>query len=226
MRAADRAISAITASTTLTLFAFLGLESATIPAENIRNPEKNIAKATIIGTLLTMVIYVLGTIAVMGILPPEVLKTSQAPFADAAAAIWGETARYLVAGGAVIATFGALDGWILIQGQMPMAAARDKLFPAFFTIKNKKGMPIVSIIVSSVLISIMMAMNFSRSPRRDIPLHDLIIDIHVIARLQLLNPIVPHPPREGQEAVCNSMDPLRDRYRRICIFDVGYYRLW
>jgi len=156
-------LSAITSSTTLTLFAFLGLECATIPAENIRDPEKNIPKATIAGTLLTMVIYVLGTIAVMGILPPGVLKTSQAPFADAAAVIWGEPARYLVAGGAVIATFGALNGWILIQGQLPMAAARDKLFPLWFARKNKKGMPVIGIVLSSILISIMMAMNFSRS---------------------------------------------------------------
>lgn len=156
-------LSAITASTTLTLFAFLGLECATIPSENISNPEKTIARATIIGTLLTTVIYVLGTIAVMGILPPGVLKTSTAPFADAAAMIWGEPARYLVAGGAVIATFGALNGWILIQGQMPMAAARDKLFPVLFARESKGGTPVLGIVVSSVLVSVLMGMNFSRS---------------------------------------------------------------
>jgi APA family basic amino acid/polyamine antiporter len=155
-------MSAITASTTLTLFAFLGLECATIPSENISNPEKTIAKATVIGTLLTTVIYVLGTIAVMGILPPDVLKTSQAPFADAAASIWGEPARYLVAGGAVLATFGALNGWILIQGQMPMAAARDKLFPVIFK-HEKRGTPVLGILISSVLVSVLMGMNFSRS---------------------------------------------------------------
>lgn len=156
-------LSAITATTTLTLFAFLGLECATIPSENIANPEKTIAKATVIGTVLTTVIYVLGTVAVMGILPPDVLKTSQAPFADAAALIWGESARYIVAGGAVIATFGALNGWILIQGQMPMAAARDKLFPVLFKRENSKGTPVLGIVVSSVLVSILMGMNFSRS---------------------------------------------------------------
>lgn len=156
-------LSAITASTTLTLFAFLGLECATIPSENISNPEKTIAKATVMGTLLTTVVYVLGTVAVMGILPPSVLKTSQAPFADAAASIWGEPARYLVAGGAVIATFGALNGWILIQGQMPMAAARDKLFPIIFKHENKKGMPVFGIVISSILVSVLMGMNFSRS---------------------------------------------------------------
>lgn len=156
-------LSAITASTTLTLFAFLGLECATIPSQSIANPEKTIAKATIIGTLLTTVIYVLGTVAVMGILPPSVLKTSQAPFADAAALIWGEPARYLVAGGAVIATFGALNGWILVQGQMPMAAARDNLFPVLFKRESKRGTPVLGIIVSSALVSVLMGMNFSRS---------------------------------------------------------------
>lgn len=156
-------LSAITATTTLTLFAFLGLECATIPAENIANPGKTIAKATIIGTLLTTVIYVLGTIAVMGIVPPDILINSQAPFADAAATIWGEPARYLVAGGAVVATFGALNGWILIQGQLPMAAARDNLFPRFFKKENDKGTPVLAIVVSSILISIFMSMGFSRS---------------------------------------------------------------
>ncbi len=154
--------AAITASTTLTLFAFLGLECATIPSENIKDASKTIPRATIFGTLLTMIIYVLGTVAVMGILSPEALRTSTAPFSDAAAAIWGEPARYLVAGGTVIATFGALNGWILIQGQMPMAAARDHLFPAVFK-KERKGTPVLGIIISSVLVSIMMGMNFSRS---------------------------------------------------------------
>lgn len=155
--------AAITASTTLTLFAFLGLECATIPSENISNPEKTIARATVVGTLLTMVIYVLGTVAVMGILPPEILKTSKAPFADAASLIWGAPGRYLVAAGAVIATFGALNGWILIQGQMPMAASRDNLFPRLFKKESKNGTPVLGIVVSSVLVSVLMGMNFSRS---------------------------------------------------------------
>jgi APA family basic amino acid/polyamine antiporter len=156
-------LSAITATTTLTLFAFLGLECATIPSENIRDPEKTISRATVIGTLLTLVVYVLGTVAVMGILPPEVLKTSKAPFSDAAALIWGEPARYIVAAGAVIATFGALNGWILIQGQMPMAASRDNLFPKIFKKESSKGTPVIAIVVSSVLVSALMGMNFSRS---------------------------------------------------------------
>ena len=67
----------------------------------------------------------------------EELIHSTAPFADTAGALWGETARYIVAGGAVIATLGALNGWLLIQGQVPLAAAQDKLFPKIFEKKNK-----------------------------------------------------------------------------------------
>jgi basic amino acid/polyamine antiporter, APA family len=156
-------LSVITSATTLTLFAFLGLESATIPSGNIKDPEKTIPRATIIGTLLTTAIYFLGTVAVMGLIPPSELHLSQAPFADAAATIWGEGARYLVAGGAVISTFGALNGWILIQGQMPYAAARDKIFPKIFAKESKNGTPVTGIVISSVLISILMSMNFTRS---------------------------------------------------------------
>ncbi len=156
-------LSAITSTTTLTLFAFLGLECATIPSGNVKNAEKTVSRATIIGTLLTTFIYIAGTVAVMGLIPPSILQASQAPFADAAASIWGEEARYLVAGGAVISTFGALNGWILIQGQMPMAAARDHLFPRIFAKENKNGTPAIGIIISSLLISVLMSLNFTRT---------------------------------------------------------------
>lgn len=156
-------LSAITSVTTLTLFAFMGLECATIPSGSVKNPEKTISKATIIGTLLTTLIYITSTVAVMGLIPPASLHTSSAPFADAAASVFGESGRYLVAGGAVISTFGALNGWILIQGQMPFAAARDRLFPRLFSIENKNRTPVSGLVVSSILVSVMMSMNFSRS---------------------------------------------------------------
>ena len=89
--------SAITATTTLTLFAYLGMESATIPSSSIKDAEKTIKKATVVGTLFTILVYVLSSVAIMGIIPAEVLKHSNAPFADAAALFIGETAKYLVA---------------------------------------------------------------------------------------------------------------------------------
>jgi APA family basic amino acid/polyamine antiporter len=155
--------SAITTTTTLTLFAFLGLECATIPSESIKDSGPTVAKATIIGTLISTFVYMFGTVAVMGIIPPGQLQVSQAPFADAAASIWGEPARYLIAGAAVISTFGALNGWILLQGQMPLAAARDNLLPKIFAKVNRKGVPVAGLIISSVLVSGLMFMNFTKS---------------------------------------------------------------
>lgn len=154
--------SAITATATLTLFAFLGLESATIPSGNIIDPEKTISKATMIGTWITILVYVLGSVAVMGMLPASQLKLSNAPFADAAALIWGDGARSWVALGAIVSTFGALNGWILLQGQIPLAASRDKIFPQIFKRENSKGIPAVAIVISSILISALMLMNFTK----------------------------------------------------------------
>lgn len=154
--------SAITTTATLTLFAFLGLESATVPAGNIKDPEKTIPKATMIGTWVTILVYVLGSVAVMGMLPASQLKLSNAPFADAAALIWGDGARTWVALGAIVSTFGALNGWILLQGQVPLAASRDKMFPKIFKRENSKGIPVVGIVFSSILISGLMLMNFTK----------------------------------------------------------------
>ncbi|MEM6700313.1 MAG: amino acid permease, partial [Bacteroidota bacterium] len=98
-----------------------------------------------------------------GIIPPEALAVSEAPFADAAAVIWGNAARKWVALGIVISTFGALNGWIMMQGQIPMAAAKDQLFPSFFAKLNQKETPAMGLIFSGILISGLLLMNYSKS---------------------------------------------------------------
>ena len=121
--------AAISATVTYTFFAFLGLECATIPSGSVSNPEKTIPRATMLGILVTAAIYLLGTISIMGMIPGKELQHSVTPFTDAAVIIWGKSARYWVSAGIAIAAFGALNGWILIQGQMPYAISKDKLFP-------------------------------------------------------------------------------------------------
>ncbi len=156
------AFTAITATGTLTFYSFLGIECATIPSGSVANPEKTISRATMLGTLIATLIYVLGSVSVMGMIPAKELVHSVTPFADAAAMIWGNSARYWVSAGVAIAAFGALNGWILIQGQVPFAVAKDKLFPAIFTRQNKKGVPIGGILIGSILVSIVMTMNYTR----------------------------------------------------------------
>lgn len=158
----ESSFSAITASAALTLWAFLGLESATIPADNIKSPEKTIPRATVAGTLLVSFIYIFATAAIMGIIPPAKLAISTAPFADAGALVWGSQAGYIIAAAGVIACFGALNGWILLQGQMPLAVALDGLFPKKFSALSKKGTPAFAIIISSVIVSFLLLMNYHK----------------------------------------------------------------
>jgi len=155
-------LQAIGGSASLTLFAFLGIECATIPAGSIAEPEKTIPRATMLGTVITLLIYILGTVSVMGIIPVKELQHSVTPFADAAAGIWGPAARYWVSAGVAIAAFGALNGWLMVQGQIPMAIAKDKLFPAVFAKENKKGVPSMAILFGSILVSVIMIMNFTK----------------------------------------------------------------
>jgi APA family basic amino acid/polyamine antiporter len=176
--------SAITATAAFTLWAFLGLESATIPAAEVKDPERTIPRATISGTALAAVVYILGTVAVMGVLPPDLLARSSAPFADAASRMWGEWAAYAIAAGAVISCFGALNGWILLQGQLPMAAEADDLFPGVFGRRGRSGAPVAGLVVSSLLITILVGMNYSRG------LVDLYSFIILLATFTTLVPYV------------------------------------
>lgn len=152
--------SVITTTATMTLFAFVGLESATVPAQNVEKPEVTIPRATMIGLLITMLIYVLGSFVVMGMIPAQTLQQSSAPFADAANLLWGTPGKITVAVGAIVSTFGALNGWILLQGQIPYAAATRNVFPEIFSRLNKNGVPFVGIVLSSIAISLLLMMNF------------------------------------------------------------------
>jgi len=154
---------AITATTTLTFFAFLGIECATIPSSSVDNPGQNISKATMFGVWIAASIYILSTISIMGMIPANQLQVSITPFADAAEKIYGHGAKYWVSAGAAVAAFGALNGLILVQGQMPYAMAKDKLFPAFFAKQNRKGVPANGVVVSSIIITILMFMNNSKN---------------------------------------------------------------
>ena len=153
--------SAISAVATLTLYAFLGIECATIPAGNIENPDKTIPRATMLGTIIVTILYILGTVVLFGVLPLDILQNSPAPFAEAAKIIGGNYGGYFVAVGVLISGIGVLNGWILITGQISMATAKDDLFPDFFKKENKNGAPVNGFIIGGVLSSVVMLMNYA-----------------------------------------------------------------
>ena len=167
----------------LTLYAFLGLESASIPVENIKNPSKIVPKATMLGTMISTCIYILGTVVLFGVLPVETLQNSPAPFAEAGQIIGGKYTGYFIALGAAISGMGALNGWILLLAQIPMAAAKDKIFPKIFKKNNKKGAPVLGLSIGSLLSSIVMLMNFSES---------LVTQFTFVVNLTVLACLVPY----------------------------------
>ncbi|SRR5579883_575491 len=155
--------AAVTSVASLTLWAFLGVEAATIPADDVETPSTTIPRATLLGTLVTALVYILSFVAVMGIVPLAHLAKSSAPYAEAAGMIWGRWAFYFVGIGAVISCLGNLNGFTLIQGQVPMATAQDHLFPRAFGQKSKQGVPWFGVAISSTLITLLLVFNYSNT---------------------------------------------------------------
>jgi len=155
--------SVLIATTALTLWAFLGLESATVPAGDVRDPARNVPIATLVGSGIAIAVTVLACMGVVGLLPANVLAISSAPFADAATRIWGGHAGTLFAGAAAIACFGALNGWVLVQGQVPLAAARDGVFPGFFAREDVRGTPVHGLVFGSLLASALVLSNVDKT---------------------------------------------------------------
>jgi APA family basic amino acid/polyamine antiporter len=153
-------LSALVAATALTLFSFLGIESATVPADDVDQPARTIPRATVVGTIIVAAVYIFSTIGVLGALPPATLAASPAPYADAAAAMWGDWAYVAVTLGAIVSGFGALNGFILLQGQVPMAVARDRLFPERFARMSSAGVPAFGCVVSSILATVVLMSHF------------------------------------------------------------------
>lgn len=173
-------LSQVVAVVTLTLWAFLGLECATIPAGSVRDPERTIPRATLVGTAIAAGVYIVSTAGVMSVVPSATLAETTAPFAEAARSMFGDTAASLVAAGAAISCFGALNGWVLVVGQLPMAAAADGLFPAAFSKISTRGTPALSMVIACALSTALVAMNYSAGL---VPLFSFIILLATLSTL-------------------------------------------
>jgi len=169
----------------LIMFAYLGLESATVPAGDVRDPERTIPRATLLGISAAAILYVLGTTTVMGVIPRAQLERSSSPFSDACAAMWGHWAGGLVAIAALISSLGALNGWTLLMGQVPMAAANDGLFPSWFGKRSKRGVPAIAIILSASLATILLLVLASGS-------HGLVAFYNFVVSLSTMAAVIPY----------------------------------
>ncbi|GIF21907.1 APA family basic amino acid/polyamine antiporter [Actinoplanes tereljensis] len=160
-------VAAIGSAMAICLFSYLGVETAAVAAAKVRDPERNVPRATVYGTLASAIVYLLSMVAIFGTVPTGqlALDENKASYSVAANVMagGGHWAGDLVAAAVIISGFGALNGWTMICAEMPLAAAKDGLFPRAFGRLSQRGVPAIGIIASTVLASIAMAVSYSGS---------------------------------------------------------------
>jgi len=156
-------LTSVNAAAALTLWAMLSFEAASVASRNVRDPARTVPRATIIGTFVVGVIYLLVATPVTMFLPQNEVTASNAPFALFVGHYWSSTFGSLIGLFAAISAMGALNGLILVQGEMPLAMARDGTFPKWFSKTAANGVAVRAQLVSTGLATVLVAANFSRS---------------------------------------------------------------
>jgi putrescine:ornithine antiporter len=138
-------------SIALTLWAFLGMESAAQNSDAVENPKRDVPLACMFGTLAAAAIYILSTTVIQGIVPNAELAKSTGPFALAYAKMFNPTVGSIIMGLAVLACLGSLLGWQFTIAQTAKSAAGDRLFPAIFSKENGLGAPVAGMVIMGIV---------------------------------------------------------------------------
>jgi APA family basic amino acid/polyamine antiporter len=160
---ADINASAIGGAAALTLFALLGFECASLAAARVEKPEINVPRATMWGTALTGVLYLVVCSAVSLMLPAAEAASSPAPLATFVERYWSSGPATVLIGFAVISCVGALNGWVLLQGELPRSMAAHGILPSWFAVSDARGTPVRTILLSSAVASVFVLLNASRT---------------------------------------------------------------
>jgi APA family basic amino acid/polyamine antiporter len=140
------------------LFSFIGVEAAAIIAKRVKDPARNVGRASLLGTGLSAVLYLLTSAVVMGLVPHHTLIGTGSPFVNAFSAMFPGTpwAGKFIAAVAVASGIGALNGWTLLVTETSRAIAQDDLFPRPFAWEDKKHTAWFGILVGTILPSLLM----------------------------------------------------------------------
>lgn len=198
---APRGYGSIAAGAALVVWAYSGVESATVAAEEVRDPRRTIGRGTMIGYGLATVVFLLTALAVAGALPNGEVAASARPLALVMERTVGGWAAALIGVCAVVSGVGTLNGWTLMAGRIPVSAARDGLFfPAMARLHPRHGTPHVALVTGSVVTSVMLTLYFSRS---------LLGVFTFIALFAVLTTLVPHLLAMAAEVALARRDPSR-----------------
>ncbi|GGE73139.1 amino acid permease [Priestia taiwanensis] len=171
----------------LTLWAFIGIESAVLFSNRAKS-QQAVKQATIFGLLITLVIYLAITLLTMGVVPADVLKTSDKPFVDALNIILGTGGGQVMALLGLTCLFGSILGWVLLASEVPYQAAKLGFFPKFFAHENEKGSPTRSLLITNFMSQLFIFSTLSGSITEA---YDFVIVVSTLAYLipYLVSPI-------------------------------------
>ncbi|MGA9164839.1 MAG: putrescine-ornithine antiporter [Thiobacillus sp.] len=142
-------------SISLTLWAFLGMESASQNASAVENPKRDVPLACLFGTLGAAAIYILSTVVIQGIVPNAELAASTGPFGLAYTQMFNPTVGSIVMGLSALACVGSLLGWQFTLATTAKDAADGGMFPTIFGKANAMGAPVAGMLIMGVVQSLM-----------------------------------------------------------------------
>lgn len=155
----------IMAPMTITLWAFIGVEGAVVLSGRARNPQ-DVGKATLIGFVLALVIYILISVLPFGVMDQAQLAQVANPstagvLGHAVGAKWGS---WLMSVGLIISVLVGWLAWTMLCAEIPMAAGKSGIYPKVFARTNAKRAASVSLWVSSaVMQAAMLLVYFSNN---------------------------------------------------------------
>jgi basic amino acid/polyamine antiporter, APA family len=191
----------LAAGAALVVWAYSGIESATVPAEEVDAPSRTIRMGTMIGYAVATVAFLLGAAAVAGTLPNDVIASSPRPVALAVERAVGPWAGTLIGVVAIVAGLGTLNGWTLMAGRIPMSAAQDGIFfKQLASVHPRFGTPHVALLVATTISSAMLLLYFSKT---------LLGVFEFVVLLSVLMTLFPHLFAAAAEWMLCRRDPSR-----------------
>lgn len=172
--------SAISKSATFALWAFMGVESASVSCGVIKNPKRNVPLATLLGLFIAAFLYVSTCTVLMGVIPAKELQNSAAPFSEFMKMVAGPWAAVFITVCAILKAGSSLIGWTLTISQSAQAASIDGMFPGIYKKTNQAGIPVWNFILSGILMSVIVVITASSTLQQQF---SNIIDVAIILTL-------------------------------------------
>jgi arginine:agmatine antiporter len=146
--------AAVGPSALTAFFAFLGVECAAATAGVVRDPARNVARASLIGVVVVAALYIGACSVLMGILPADALARSSAPFAEAGHAVLGVGLAGVIAICGLLRAQGCLTGWVLVTSETGRSGADAGVFPRFFRTRPGERVSAINLLATGVLMSV------------------------------------------------------------------------